>query len=65
MNYEVYRLTFDHFINDEENYIQLDKPIVVQMIYDRSYAPTAICLNSMIDKMRDEVLNRATGAMAT
>ena len=65
MTIEVYRLMLEHFIDDDGERIRLEEPLVVQMAYDRRYMPSAICLNSMIDKMRDEVLNRATGAMAT
>lgn len=60
MTNEVYRLTLDHFIDYGEERIRLEEPLVVQMIYDRSYAPSAVCLNSMIESMRDEVLKRAT-----
>ena len=60
MTTEVYRLTLDHFIDDGESRTRLDQPIVVQMFYDRSYAPPAICINNMLEKMRDEVLRRAT-----
>lgn len=57
---EVYRLTLDHFIDDHGKRTRLEEPLVVQMICDRSYAPLAVCLNSMIDKIRDEVLRRTT-----
>ena len=60
MTNEVYRLTLDHFIDNDGKRTRLEKPLVVQMIYDRSYAPTAICLNSMIERMPDEVLKLAT-----
>lgn len=59
---ETYRLTLDHFINNDGERIRLEKPLVVQMIYDRRYTPPAICLNSMIERMRAEVLRRAEGA---
>lgn len=57
---EVYRLTLEHFIWYGEDRHQLEEPLVVQMIVDRQYAPTAICLNRMLDMMRNEVLKRAT-----
>lgn len=60
MTNEVYRLTLDHFIDYGGERIRLEEPLVVQMICDSSYAPSAICLNSMIESMRDEVLKRAT-----
>lgn len=60
MTNEVYRLTLDHFIDNGEERIRLEEPLVVQMICNMSYAPLAVCLNSMIDSMRSEVLMRAT-----
>ena len=60
MPVEVYRLTLEHFIRYGEDVHQLEEPLVVQMIVDRQYAPTPICINRMLDMMRDEVLKRAT-----
>ena len=60
MKNEVYRLTLDHFIDYGGECMQLEKPIVVQMICNMNYAPSAVCLNSMLESMRDEVLKRAT-----
>ena len=60
MPVEVYRLTLEHFTRYGEDMHRLEDPLVVQMIVDRQYAPTAICLNQMLDMMRDEVLKRAT-----
>lgn len=57
---EVYRLTLDHFVLDDEDKHRLEEPLVVQMIVNRQYAPTAICLNRMLEMMRDEVLKKAT-----
>lgn len=59
---EVYRLTLDHFIDNNGDKLRLEDPLVVQCIYDRryTYTPPAVCLNSMIERMRDEVLKRAT-----
>lgn len=59
MTNEVYRLTLDHFIDINGERTRLEEPLVVQMIYDRSYTPQAICLNNMIDMMRDEILRQA------
>lgn len=56
---EIYRLTLSHYIESEEERIMVDEPLVVQMIFDRTYAPTSVCLNQMLDRMRDEVLRRA------
>lgn len=60
MNNEIYRLTLDHFIDYGGERIRLEEPLVVQMICNMDYAPSAICLNSMLESMRDEVLKRAT-----
>lgn len=57
---EVYRLTLDHFINNNGERTRLEAPLVVEMICGSSYTPQAICLNSMIDRMRAEILKRAT-----
>ena len=56
--YETYRLTLEHYINDNENHINIEEPLVVQMIIDRTYAPTPICINAMLDMMKDEMLKR-------
>lgn len=56
---EIYRLTLSHYIESEEDRIRIDEPLVVQMIFDRTYAPTPVYLNQMLDRMRDEVLRRA------
>ena len=60
MTGEVYRLALEHFICHGEDRHRLEEPLVVQMFVDRQYAPAAICLNRMLDMMRDEVLKRAT-----
>ena len=60
MSKEVYRLTLEHIIYFGGDMSRLEEPLVVQMVVDRQYAPTAICLNRMLDMMRDEVLKRAT-----
>lgn len=59
MTNEVYRLTLDHFIDNNGDKLRLDDPLVVQCIYDRSYAPPVICLNSMIERMCHEILKLA------
>ena len=53
---EIYRLTLEHFICHDKDKHQLDEPLVVQMVIDKQYAPTAICLNRMLDRMREELL---------
>lgn len=56
---EVYRLSLEHFIDDGDNRHRLEEPLVVQMVYDRRFTPQPICLNRMLDTMRDEVMRRA------
>ena len=59
MTNEIYRLTLEHFICYDKDRHQLEEPLVLQMIVDRQYAPTAICLNRMLDMMREELLRRS------
>ena len=56
---EIYRLQLDHYMQDKEGQYQLEPPLVVQMIYDRQHGNLSICLNDMIDKIRDAVLRKA------
>ena len=55
---EIYRLRLDHYIDDGEKRHQIEEPLVIQMIVDRTYMPVPVCLNNMLDKMREELLNR-------
>ena len=55
---EIYRLRLDHYIDDGEKHYQVDEPLVIQMIIDRTYMQVPVCLNNMLDKMREEFLNR-------
>ena len=57
-NCEIYKLTLEHYIDYTEERINIEEPLVVQMIIDRTYAPTPICLNAMLDRMKDEMLKR-------
>ncbi len=59
MTNEIYCLTLEHFICYDKDRHRLEEPLVVQMIADRQYAPTAICLNRMLDIMREELLRRS------
>lgn len=59
--YEIYTLRLDHYIEDQGGRHSLDEPLVVRMAYDRRYVPLSVCINSMIDKMRDEMLKRVGG----
>ena len=53
--YEVYRLTLEHYV-DGETPIRIEEPIVVKMAVDRQYMPSAVCINQMLDMMREYVL---------
>ena len=55
--YETYKLTLQHYIVCDEEYIKLEEPLVVKMTV-RNDIPTPVCLNRMIDMMRDEMLKR-------
>ena len=55
---EGYRLSLIHYIDDGENRHMLEEPLVIQMIYNRQFMPQPICINRMLDMMRDEVMRR-------
>lgn len=57
MTNEIYRLTLDHYIDDGENRYRIDEPIVVQMVYVTK-VPVSVCLNRMLDIMREGLLRR-------
>lgn len=59
--YDIYALRLDHYIEDQSGRHLLDEPLVVKMAYDRRYVLLPICINSMINKMRDEMLTRVGG----
>ena len=59
--YEIYTLRLDYYIEDQGDRHPLDEPLVVKMVYDRRYVPLSMCINSMIDKMRDEMLKMVGG----
>lgn len=58
MSNEVYRLRLDHYMQDEDGSYPLEEPLVVQVIYDRQHGNPVICLNEMLNWMKDEVLRR-------
>ena len=58
--WEIYSLRLDHYIQDKSGRHAIDEPLVVRMVYDRSYTPMSICINGMLEKMRKEVLSRTT-----
>ena len=56
---EVYRLTLEHYLNDEDgNKHHLEDPLVVKAIYDRRYGSVPYLLNHMLDMMKDTVLRK-------
>ena len=57
MTNEIYCLTLEHYIDDGENRCKIDEPIVVQMVHVTNI-PVPICLNRMLDIMREELLRR-------
>lgn len=56
---EIYRLRLDHYMQDNDGQYPIEEPLIVQMVYDRQHGNLPICLNDMIDKMRDAVLRKA------
>ena len=59
MSEEIYRLTLEHYIQTDEGRVRIEEPLIVQMIYDRRFSPASICLNHMMDMMRNEMLRMA------
>jgi len=57
MTNEIYRLTLEHYIDDGENRYRIDEPKVVQMIHVTEI-PVPVCLNRMLDKMREKLLRK-------
>lgn len=56
---EIYRLRLDHYFDDGEKRHQIEEPLIIQMIYNGMSMPIPVCLNRMLDQMREEVLKRA------
>ena len=57
---ELYQLRLEHcLVDDEGGHHQLDEPLVVRMTTDMRYHQASFCINSMLDKMREEVLKRS------
>ena len=54
---EIYRLRLDHFFDDGEKRHPIEEPLVIQMVVDSTW-PVPVCLNNMLNKMREELLNR-------
>ena len=55
MTNEIYRLTLEHYFDDGESRHRIDEPIVVQMVH-MTEIPVPVCLNRMLDMMREELL---------
>ena len=57
---ELYQLRLEHcMVDDEGGRHQLEEPLVVGMAADMRYHPTSFCINSMLERMREEVLKRS------
>ena len=60
--YETYALRLDHYMEAESGErCRLEEPLVVKMVIDKTARPFPVCLNRMLDMMRNEVLKRAGG----
>lgn len=56
---ELYQLRLEHcMVDDEGGHHQLEEPLVVGMAADMRYHPASFCINSMLERMREEVLKR-------
>lgn len=57
---EFYRLTLEHFVSYDKGMSMISEPLVVQMVIDHKYNPypTPVCINRMLDMMKDEVMKR-------
>lgn len=59
---ELYQLRLEHcLVDDEGGHHQLEEPLVVGMATDMRYHQASFCINSMLDRMREEVLKRSIG----
>ena len=59
MTFEGYRITLEHFyVTDDQKKSPIDLPVVVQVVYDRTFSCTPIVINEMIRRMEHELLVR-------
>ena len=57
---KLYQLRLEHcLVDDEGGHHQLEETLVVGMTTDMRYHQASFCINSMLDKMREEVLRRS------
>lgn len=56
--FEAYRLTLSHYAADEKTgeKFNLDDPICIEQIFDRTFGGSPIILNRMLDEMKRMVL---------
>jgi len=57
IKFERYKLVLHHDFVDGEEIHEIEKPLVIQCCFDRTYWANTVILNNMIDKLRDAVLN--------
>ena len=59
--YECYKLTFERFIIDLESgeRFKVEEPLIVQHVFDTTNGGCTYVLNSILERMKHEVLNRA------
>ena len=56
---EVYRLTLEHYMDYSGERVRIEEPIVVQMVQIAINGVSApVCLNMMLDRMKEEVIKR-------
>ena len=60
MTYEVYTLTLKHCIGNGEQEHEIEEPLVIKQMLPLEHISSACILNNMMDRMKDELLSRAT-----
>lgn len=56
---EGFRLTFEHFMDINGEKIRLEEPLIVQNYFDRRLSVKPYILNEVLDRMKEEIYNRA------
>lgn len=58
MMYEAYRLTLSHYMVDKNDgtRTELELPIVIEQMFDRTFGGSPIILSRMLDEMKRVVL---------
>ena len=59
--FEGFRLTFEHFMDINGEKIRLEKPIIAQSYFDRTFTSSIkpYVLNEILERMKEEIYDRA------